>query len=371
MKKILTILLLAMILASCAKPEKDQIKAKIKENIKTIQKLKKENEKLEKDLLKFTDEQPKHKVPVITREVKPKVFNHYIEANGLLEAEEIAIISSEVPAQVKTIHVKEGQKVNQGDMLVSLNSNVLGNAIREIETNLDLATITYNKQKNLWEQNIGSEMEYLQAKAQKESLESSLKSQKEQLKLYNITAPFSGSVDDIIIKEGELASPGMTPILQLVNLNSMKVNADVSEVYLPSIHKGDTILLSFPTYPDMVIKTPVHRTGNVVHPDNRTFNVQLVLNNIDNKLKPNMMATLKINDFSMNNALTVPSAIIKNDITGQFLFVVEDGKAKKVYVETGRSYMDETVVTNGLMGGEQVIVAGYNTVSNGALVAQK
>lgn len=371
MKKIFTLLLSALILASCAETDTEKIKAEIKANKEKIQELKDKNSKLEEDLAKVDTVQVKHRIPVITKQIKPKTFNHFIETSGLLEAKEIAYISPEVPGQITKIHVREGQRVKKGELLVSLNSSVIKNAIREIETNLELATTTYKKRENLWNQNIGSEIEYLQAKAQKESLESTLKSQKEQLRMYNVTAPFSGFVDDIMLKEGELSSPGATTVLSLVNLDKMKVNSDVSEVHLPSIHKGDTIKLTFSTYPDLVIETPVSRTSNIVHPDNRTFNVQIVLDNIDNKLKPNMMAKLQIKDYSLSKALVVPSAVIKNDISGKFLFTVNDGKAQKVYVETGRSYKDETVITDGLSSGDQVVVEGFNTVSNGALVAEK
>ncbi|TLX72099.1 efflux RND transporter periplasmic adaptor subunit [Labilibacter sediminis] len=371
MKKIFTILVSALLVSSCAETDADKIKAKIKANKEKIQELKAKNEDLAEDLAKIDTVQVKHRIPVITKQIMPQTFNHFIETNGLMEAKEIAYISPEVPGQITKIHVIEGQRVHKGDLLISLNSSVIRNAIREIETNLELATTTFNKRTNLWNQNIGSEIEYLQAKAQKESLESALESQKEQLKMYNVTAPFSGIVDDIILKEGELSSPGATTVLSLVNLNTMKVNSDVSEIYLPRIHKGDTIMLTFSTYPDLLIETPISRTSNIIHPDNRTFNVQVELDNVDGKLKPNMMAKLLIKDYSLNNAMVVPSAIIKNDITGKFLFSVHNGKAQKVYVETGRSYKDETVITKGLNSGDQVVVEGFNTVSNGALVAEK
>ncbi|WP_066630192.1 efflux RND transporter periplasmic adaptor subunit [Labilibacter marinus] len=371
MKKIFTLLFSVLLLASCTETDTEKIKAEIKANKAQIQELKAKNKELEEELAKVDTVEIKHRIPIITRTISTKTFNHFIETSGLLEAKEIAYISPEVPGQVTKIHVMEGQRVNKGQLLISLNSSVIKNAIREIETNLELATTTFKKQENLWNQNIGSEIEYLQAKAQKESLESTLESQNEQLKMYNVTAPFSGIVDDIIIKEGEHSSPGMTNVLSLVNLDKMKVNSDVSEVYLPAIHKGDTVKLSFSTYPDLIIETPISRTSNIVHPDNRTFNVQIVLDNINNKLKPNMMAKLQIKDYSLSNAITVPSAIIKNDISGKFLFTVQEGQAQKVYIETGRSYKDETLVTKGLMAGDVVVVEGYNTVSNGALVAEK
>ncbi len=351
----------------CSSSDKDEIKSKISENRKTIKALKKENLILENQLKGMSGDSIKFKLPVVVQVINKRVFKHFIQANGLLEAVQSANISPEVPAQIREIHVEEGERVNKGQLLVSLNSNTLANAIKEIQTNLELATDVYNKQKSLWDQNIGSEIEYLQAKTNKEALESALKTQKSQLELYHIRAPFDGIVDNIISKEGELSSPGAV-ILQFVNLKQMKVNAEVSEAFVPYVSKGDTVELSFSTYPDLIIEAPVSRTGNIIHPQNRTFNVQVVLKNNDELLKPNMMTSLKINDYRADNALVVPSSIIKNDITGKFLFIVQNNEAKKVYVESGRSYQDETVIIKGLSEGDQIIVEGYNTVSNGSLV---
>ncbi|MCW3806458.1 efflux RND transporter periplasmic adaptor subunit [Plebeiibacterium marinum] len=368
MKKLIMGLMFLSILAACSSSANDEMKAKLAENKEKIKELKKENLKLEEKIRKNTKEEAKHKIPVVTLKLEKKSFFHYIEANGIMESVQSADISPEVPGQIKTIYVKEGQRVQKGQLLVSINSNAISNAIKEIETNLRLATDVFEKQKRLWDQKIGSEVEYLQARTNKEALESALNSQKANLEMYHIRAPFDGIVDNVIAKEGELSSPGAI-ILQFVNLRTMKINADVSEAYIPSIAKGDTVEVSFPTYPDLIVKCPIFRTGNIVHPDNRTFNVQLLLKNIDEKLKPNMMATLKINDFSVSNAIVVPSAVIKNDITGKFLFVVRDKVAQKVYVEPGRSYKDETLVIKGLSQGDEIITEGYNTVSNGTQVS--
>jgi len=367
MKKVLIHIIFASFIISCSTTEKDQIRSKINENRQTIKTLKKENLNLEKQLKNLSEDSVKFRLPVVVKSVKKQVFKHFIQANGILEAMQSANISPEVPAQIKTIHVTEGQRVSKGQLLVSLNSNVLSNAIQEIESNLELATDVYTKQKSLWDQNIGSEIEFLQAKTNKEALESALKTQKAQLDLYYIKAPFDGIVDNIISKEGELSSPGSV-ILQFVNLNKMKINAEVSEAFIPYVSKGDTVELTFSTYPDLMIQAEVTRTGNIIHPQNRTFNVQVVLNNTKEQLKPNMMASIKINDYKIDDALVVPSAIIKNDITGKFLFIVQNNEAKKVYVESGRSYQDETVVLKGLNDDDQIIVEGFNTVSNGSLV---
>ncbi len=365
--KILVSLFIFCFLFSCSSSNPESLTKKLEENKNTINRLRKENREIEKQLLKLKDDNDIQKIPVRTIMVKPMVFKHYIKTSGIIEAVEIASISPEVPAQITTIHVKEGQTVQKGALMVSLNSNVISKAIKELEVNLDLAQTVYKRQKNLWDQKIGSEVEYLKAKSNKESLENALASQKAQLALYSVDAPFSGIVDQISGKEGELSSPGY-PILKLVNLSKVKINTDISEVYLPDVSKGDTVQVTFPTYSDLKLSCPVYRTGNIINPDNRTFNVQILLDNFDNKLKPNMLATVTINDYSMQNALIVPSIIIKNDIHGKFIFVEEGGIAKKTYVHTGKSYEDQTVITSGIDAGCRVITEGFNTISNGSYV---
>lgn len=325
---------------------------------------------------KETEETVKnHKIPVEVLSVQPQTFNHYFNVKANVEAVEYAIISPETPGQIKKIYVNEGQHVNKGDLLLKQNSAVVEGQIRSVKTQLNLAKITYNKQKELWlEKKVGSEIQYLQAKTQYESLQEQLKTLQAQLAMSEIKAPFSGIVDKINSKEGELASPGMQ-IIQLVNLSKMKFVGDISETYLPVINKGDTVDISFSTYPDFKLREPIYRTGNIINPSNRTFEIEVRAKNISGKLKPNMISTITINDYTKDSALVVPSIIIKKDFEKQFIFVAVEGDsatiASKVYVETGRSYKDKTIITKGVDIGDKVIVKGYNIVSNGSLVEVK
>jgi RND family efflux transporter MFP subunit len=178
-----------------------------------------------------------------------------------------------------------------------------------------------------------------------------------------------------MMKKGDLAMPGRQ-IMKMVNLDKLKINADISEAYLSKIDKGDTVTVEFPAYPDIKFKTPVYRTGNIIHPDNRTFQVQLKINNIDEKLKPNIISVLHINDYTNKNAFVVPSIIIKKDMKGRFLFVTNEEPekglvAEKRYVKTGKSYKDQTEILSGLSGGEKVIVDGYNKVATGTNIRVK
>ncbi len=300
-------------------------------------------------------------------------FEHFFDANGTLEAVEDAFISPETNGQIKKIHVKEGDRVSAGQLLVTLNADIITNSIAEVQSGLDLATTVFEKRKGLWDKQIGSEIQYLQSKTEKESLENRLKTLKAQLRLSQIKAPISGIVDKIAAKEGELAVPGMQ-LIQLVNLKKMYVNAEVSEAYLSKVKKGDIVQVLFPSYPELVLDAPIYRTGNVVREQNRTFLVKIVLENAEEKLKPNLMAVIKIKDFYTDTAIVVPSIIIKNDLNGSYLYIVttEPGNkrtiAKKMYITSGISEGSDTIVAKGLELGQQVIIEGYNLVKSGMAV---
>jgi RND family efflux transporter MFP subunit len=301
-----------------------------------------------------------------------ETFEHFFQANGTVEAVHDAYISPEINGQVKKIHVKEGQRVKKGQLLVSINSDVIESSIKEAESGLELARTVYKKRKGLWEKKIGSEIQYLQSKTDKESLENRLAALKAQLRMAKIKAPIDGIVDDIISKEGELAVPGMQ-IIQLVNLDKVYINAEVSESYLPKVNKGDAVRVKFPTYPELTMDSVIYRTGQVVRKENRTFLVQLKLDNPEEKLKPNILAIIKMKDYTSGAAMVVPSIIIKNDLEGAYVYIVEkDDKgaevARKVYVKTGMSEGSNTMVTEGVKPGHKVIVEGYNLVKNGMAV---
>ena len=303
-------------------------------------------------------------------------FEHFFQVNGSVEAVHDAFISSEINGQIKTIHVKEGQRVKENQLLISLNAEVIESSIAEVKSALELAETVYKKRKGLWDKEIGSEIQYLEAKTNRDSLASKLKTLEAQLKMTKIKAPIDGIVDEIFKKEGELAVPGLQ-LIQLVNLKKVYINADVSETYLARLEKGDTALVTFPSYPELTFDAAIYRTGNVVKSKNRTFLVQLLLENKEEKLKPNMMALIKMKDIALDSALVVPSIIIKNDLKGSYLYVIDTqekkGKtvARKTYVEPGISQGSDTLVTQGLEPGQQVIIKGYNLVKNGMEVKIK
>lgn len=375
MKKVLAFFLAALMVACSSKVDNpsgssEDIKNQISEYKKQVQDLNVKIAELEKTL-KATQPEDEYKVAVSLKDLEAKPFHHYVQVSGTVEAVNMANISPEINGQIKKIRVQEGDRVQKGQTLVILNTSITESSIKELETRLELAKTVFERQKKLWEKNIGSELDYLTAKNNKESLEKSLETLNAQLDLSTITAPFSGIVDDILVKEGELALPGM-PILQLVNLEQIYINADASEAYITKVSKGDSVLVDFPSYPEIKAELPVYRIGNVIKPANRSFNVQLKMNNPDGLIKPNVVAMIKINDFSMEDALTVPTFIIKKDIVGEYVYIAteKDNRliAEKKYIETGMSYNDETLVVKGLEQGQKVIVSGYNMVSDGIAV---
>jgi membrane fusion protein (multidrug efflux system) len=321
-----------------------------------------------------SSEQSDDEVLITVKKMAYEPFNHYFLANGTVEAVEDAFISPEINGQIKKIHVREGQRVKAGELLVSLSSDIIQSSIAEVKSSLALAETVYNRRKGLWEKKIGSEVQYLEAKTNKEALENRLKSLEAQLDMAQIKAPIDGIVDEVSRKEGELAVPGLQ-LIRLVNLKTVYVNADVSESFLPRISKGDPVQVSFPTYPDWTIDTVIYRTGNVIKEQNRTFLVQVKIDNNEEKLKPNIIAVLKMKDFSAEAALVVPSIIVKNDLNGTYVYVTEENEgkllARKVYVTPGMSESGDTMIEKGLQPGQEVIVEGYNLVKNGMPVKKQ
>ena len=310
-------------------------------------------------------------ITVRTKVLTPENFRHYIIVNGSVQAEQDALISPEINGSVDKILVTEGNMVKENQLLILLDTRVITSNIREVKVSLELAAATYRKQKELWDQKIGSEMQYLQAKNQKQSLESRLNTLNAQLDMAHLRAPFSGIVDEISITQGELASPGK-PVLHLVNLTKLKIYGDVSETYLSSIHKGEQVEISFPAFPGYTKMGGIYRTGKVINDKSRTFLIELKLDNPDQKILPNLISRIKISDYQNNSALVVPTPALKQDFNGWFLYktTMNDNRkiATKAYVKPGISFENSTEILTGLKPGDEVIVAGFNQVAGGRAV---
>jgi membrane fusion protein, multidrug efflux system len=306
---------------------------------------------------------------VRTQEIAVSDFEHYFRVNGSVEAVRNAIISPETNGQMSSITVSSGERVGEGRVVARLNTSVIERNIEEVKTQLEMAETVYQRQQRLWKQGIGSEMQYLEAQNAYRNLRSRLATLESQLDLAVLRAPFAGIVDEIFIKEGELASPG-TPVMQIVNLATLNVNADISERYIGQVNRGDSVILRFPFMPDFQERVPVYRLGNVVNPDNRSFRLQLRIANPGERLKPNMVANLSVRYRSAADVVVVPTILIKQDVQGHFVYLARendrgDWHAQQTYIERGPESEGRTVIEGGLSPGDLLITDGHNLVGDG------
>ncbi len=303
-------------------------------------------------------------VTSIKAEVKD--FNHYVEVQGTVKADQTIDLHAEMGGTVTAILVKEGQKVSKGQLLATLDSDVIDNSVLQLDTQLALATTTFERQARLWEQNIGSEIQYLQAKAQKEGLENSVKSLKAQARKMKIIAPFSGIIDQIYAKTGELTSP-QKPFLKLVNLNKVYVESEVTETYLNSIKKDTKVLLNFRSIGTSV-EASVSQVGNFINPSNRSFKMRIDLKNPNNELKANLLADIKINDFKANGTV-IPTRLVQRDRDNKtFVYTIEpkenNHKVIKTYVTEVMNYDNQSYISNGLVPNSILVDKGARLVNN-------
>ncbi|WP_423129323.1 efflux RND transporter periplasmic adaptor subunit [Gaoshiqia sp. Z1-71] len=361
---------LAALLAACSGTPDNSAEAKRKELNGYKQELHQLEQKialLERELKEAADIEY---VEVVLNRVEPRFFEHFFEVTGSVEADQEVNVSPEGSGQILEIKVKEGQRVAKGAVLAVLNSEPINRTIEEVKINLELAKTTFDRQQKLWDQNIGSELQYLQAKSAKESLERQLEGLMAQQDMSIIKAPVDGIIDVIYQKQGQIASPQI-PFGKLVNIERIKIYADVTEAYLTKIKEGDDVLVNFPSI-GRSVSTKIRQIGNYIDPGNRTFRIRLDLQNSDKLIKPNMDAVVKIRDYVADQAIVIPSLLIKEDFKGKYTFIAENnGKylaAKKIYVNPGVSDNNVTEVREGLTAGMEVISEGFSQVFDGSAV---
>jgi RND family efflux transporter MFP subunit len=298
-------------------------------------------------------------------------FAHYFTAQASLEAEFNSLVFPEISGVVKSIFVKEGDKVSKGQKLLQLDTEVVRKSIEEVEIQYELAREVYNRQKNLWDQKIGSEIQFLEARTNKERLEKSLETLKEQLSKGIVSAPFNGVVDDIVPKIGEMASSAM-PVARVINLSEMYLDADVSENYIPILREGMPCEVMFPGID--TLKAGISRIGNYINPENRTFKIRVDLKEQNPLLKPNLFATLRICDFSADSAVAIPAGSVLEDFEGRnYLLLVKpegesEGLVVKRLVTRGMVADGKALISEGLQAGELYIDKGSKKVSEGERV---
>lgn len=300
----------------------------------------------------------------------PQTFEHKIEVRGAVESRTNVNVGAKIPGEIKSVLVKEGQNVKAGQALVILDDEITRNNVAELETALELATIVAEKQSNLWKQNIGTEIQYLQAKNNKESLERRLATAKSQLRQSRIEAPFSGSIDAVIAKKGEMAQPGF-PLLRIVNPNDVHISADISERYIGKFSASDPVEIYFPSQ-DKRLVSIIKSVGQVINNENRTFEVEIYLPKLDFPVKPNQVVVLNLKDYQNEEAIKLPTKLIQKDHKGSYVYeLVKDGSnmiAKKAHVETGLSFNNETEILKGIDLNQKIAFKGYRELSEGTIV---
>lgn len=309
---------------------------------------------------------------VNVEELTTAPFNHYIEIPGRVDGEDNTSVFPANNALVTAVYVKQGDHVKRGQTLAQLDNSILLKNIDAAKVNVDLANTMYEKTKALWDQKIGTEVQFIQATANKEAAEKQLLALREQLDLYVVKSPISGSVEESNAKVGMFASPqNPMPLFRVVNFASVKVLADVSESYAAKIKPGNPVKVFFPDF-NTELSSNLRFTSKYINPVNRTFTTEVRLGPSKVEYRANMMATVRINDYSKAAALTVPLSLIRDLQNAKVVFVARqtDNKwiARKVEVTVGNTYNGLAEINSGLAKGDLIITAGYNNLSDGQLI---
>lgn len=369
MKK-LTILLSAIILfAACnksadKKTELANLKAEAKEiNAKIAS--------LEKELGAGKESASTKVIAVTVTPIAPVAFKHFVEAQGNVVAENTVLVSPQTGGMIVSLPVVAGQQVSKGQLIATLDNSILKESMEEVKHQLELAKTLFEKQKTLWDQQIGTEVQYLSAKSNKESLEKRLVTLRAQLGLSRVVAPISGTIEIVRQKAGEMAAPGM-PIVQIVNLGNLKISAKIADAYVSSVKQGDPINIKFPDI-NKEITARISLVSKMVNPLTRTFDIEARIPNAGGDLKPNQLAVININDLSKANALVLDENIIQKTEKGNLVYVAVEENGKKVakarVVTIGLTYNGQAEIATGLQAGDQVITQGYQDLVDGQAIS--
>jgi membrane fusion protein, multidrug efflux system len=359
------IIFLLILTVSCGK--KDELTAKKDE----LAKLKKEAsalrssiESLEKEIGMLDPEfGMTNRKSVLISTLKPQKthFEHFVEATGSVLSKKDVNISGEVSGRIQEVLAVEGMRISKGQVLARIDAEAIQRNIEEVEKQLELAMILFEKQERLWKQQIGTEIQYLETKNRKETLEKNLASLKTQESRTVVTAPFNGTVETVLVRAGELVQPG-TPLFHFIGESDLFIEADVSERYLGILNKGDSVDIYFPSVKEN-FRTKVSAVGGSINQNNRTFKVEVFLPNLK-FAKPNMISVLRIKDYENPNAVTVPNYLILQDNKGDYVFTVENNVSKKRYIKRGLTYREITEVLDGLSGVEVLVDKGFREIGD-------
>lgn len=368
MKQLIVALISVSLLLACSKggSELETKQKELTEKKKAFAKLKDEIDKLEKEIEVLDTTRQDEGIAVMVDTIERKTFRNPVTFQGLVASDRNVMISPEIPSTITQIHVREGQRVYKGQALVSLDGSAAEAQIAELENALKLAKTNYERQKALWDQNIGSEMQYLQAKNNYDALQKSLLSAQVQLGKFVLRSPINGTVDEIFSNEGQLVSSmSGQGVMRIVNLNDVEIKANVSESYLTALKVGQEVEVFFPSL-NLTTKEKITSIGSVIDPDNRTFTVILKPGNSSQMLKPNLLALISASDYSKPNVIAVPTKLIRNDGKGDYVLTVsKEGFVQKTSIQIEKQFARESVIEAGLEAGDLLIVEGYNSVISG------
>ena len=370
MRKIILVATSLLLVACGAKSTDDLIK---EENITELKNRKSE---IQAELAKIDavlnkggkTEESEALVSVLT--LKDTVFNHYLEIQGNINTKENILVQPEFSGTLTSLNVKAGQRVSKGQILGKVDDAGMSQQLASIENQYTLAKTTFERQKNLWDKKIGSEIQYLQAQTQMISAQKSVAQMKAQLAKTLILSPFSGTIDEVFVERGQVVSPSPQGLMRIVNLSNMYVTTSVPETYIGKLKAGTEVDV-FLTSLGKTYKGKVRQVGNYINPNNRSFGIEVSVPNPDNLLRPNQVAKLKIIDYTVKDAIVVPTNVVQEDgEKNKFVFIVTNvigkkGIAKKIIVKVGKSSDNVTEILSGLSANDLIVTEGVNTISEG------
>ncbi|MCK8481012.1 efflux RND transporter periplasmic adaptor subunit [Psychroserpens algicola] len=384
MKNLYTILLASILLASCGEQKKNSVENVLESNsLEVIRKKRGElvnEQQTINEQIKLLDEKiktidtTKH-VPLITTfTAQTEKFEHVLELQGNVTTKNLLVITPEYNGILTKVYVKEGQKVNKGQLLAKIDDGGLSQQLAQLRIQTDLAKTTYERQKRLWDQNIGSEIQFLQAKSTYESQQEVVNQLQQQIAKTSVRAPFTGTIDDVITEQGSVVAAGQTQLMRIVNLDDMYIEVEVPESYVSNVTKGKKVEVNLPVL-GKTIDTKIRQASDFINPANRTFKAEIEVPNKDKNIKPNLTARLKINDYTNENAILIPQSVISENADGeQYVYIVTDknekgiGIAKRLIIETGKTQGDVIEVLNNLEQGVEIIKEGARSVKDGQSV---
>jgi membrane fusion protein (multidrug efflux system) len=383
MKKIYPILVLSLLLVACGGSENNSVSQTIASgNLEAIRSMKtnltNQLNGIETDLAALeaaiANLDTNENLPLVTTfEVQPQVFNHYLDLQGNVKTRENVLLYPEMAGTLLTVKVKKGARVSKGQILAVIDNGGMSNQLSQLKTQAALAQTTFERQASLWEQKIGSEIQYLQSKAQAEAQANAVLQLEKVLAKAQITAPFSGVIDQVLKDPGTVVSPGNgSEVFRLINLSNMYIEVDVPEGYLGAVTKGKKAGVYFPVLQDSV-NAVVRETGNYINPNNRSFSAEIAVENPNGSIKPNLNARVHINDYTNENALLIPQSVISENAAGeQYAYVAElnngEAIAKRHIITTGKTQGDFVEITSGISAGDLIIKEGARSVKDAQAV---